>query len=85
MVHIFLSRSAPSTITVLDPNGGEMLLSGSKYTIKWQSSGLGGSNVKLEYSTNNGAGYLTIDANLPDSGSYSLAAAAGGGFKSMPD
>jgi hypothetical protein len=47
-----------------------MLLSGSKYTIKWQSSRLGGSNVKLEYSTNNGTGFLTIDANLPDSGSY---------------
>jgi len=62
--------AAPSTITVLDPNGGEMLLSGSQYTIRWESSGLGGSNVKLEYSTDNGAGYITIDANLPDSGSY---------------
>jgi TolB protein len=61
---------APSTITVLDPNGSEMLLSGSKYTIRWQSSRLGGSNVKLEYSTNNGVGYSVIDANLPDSGSY---------------
>ncbi|MCJ7776740.1 MAG: hypothetical protein MUP16_00250 [Sedimentisphaerales bacterium] len=61
---------APSTITVLDPNGGEMLLSGSQYTIRWESSGLGSSNVKLEYSTDNGAGYLPIDANLPNSGSY---------------
>ena len=61
---------APSTITVLAPNGGEMLLSGSQYTIRWQSSGLGASNVKLEYSTDNGAGYLPIDANFPNSGSY---------------
>jgi TolB protein len=62
--------AVPSSITVLDPNGGEMLLSGSQYTIRWQSSGFGSSNVKLEYSTSNGAGYLTIDANLPNSGSY---------------
>jgi hypothetical protein len=47
-----------------------MLLSGSQYTIRWQSSGLGSNNVKLEYSTNNGAGYLTIDANLPNTGSH---------------
>ncbi len=61
---------APSTITVLNPNGGEMLLAGSQYTIRWESSGLGSSNVKLEYSTDNGAGYLLIDANFPSSGSY---------------
>ena len=61
---------APSTITVLDPNGGEMLLADSEYTIRWESSGLGASNVKIEYSTDNGVNYLSIDADFPNSGSY---------------
>ncbi len=62
--------AAPSTITVLDPNGGEMLLAGSEYTITWESSGLDGSTVKIEYSTDDGFNYLLVDSDLPDSGSY---------------
>jgi TolB protein len=61
---------APSTITVLAPNGDEMLLADSEYTIRWESSGLGTSNVKIEYSTNNGVNYLLINADLLNNGSY---------------
>jgi TolB protein len=62
--------AAPSTITVLAPNGGEMLLADSEYTISWESSGLDGDTIKIEYSTDNGVNYLLLDADLPNSGSY---------------
>ena len=55
--------AAPSTITVLDPNGGEMLLAGSKYLIKWQSSG-SINRVKIEDSNDNGQTFSIIDANV---------------------
>ena len=61
---------APSIITVLDPNGSEMLLSGSKHTITWSTSGTPIARVKLEYSTDGGSTYSTIDANAADTGSY---------------
>jgi beta propeller repeat protein len=61
---------APSTITILAPNGGEMLLAGSEYTISWESSGLDGDTVKIEYSTDNGVNYILLDTDLPDSSSY---------------
>lgn len=61
---------APSTITVLDPNGGEMLLASSKHTITWSTSGTPIARVKLEYSTDSGSTYSIIDANAVNTGSY---------------
>lgn len=61
---------APSFITVLDPNGGEMLLADSEYTITWQTTGTPIASVKLEYSTDNGATYSIIDANIVNTGTY---------------
>lgn len=60
----------PSIITVLDPNGGEMLLAGSEHTIIWQTTGTPIANVKLEYSTNGGVVYSIIDADTVNTGSY---------------
>jgi hypothetical protein len=57
-----------SELTVLTPNGGEYLESGSEYNITWNSSGL--NNVILEYSVNNGASWLYIDKVPADNDSY---------------
>lgn len=64
------NRFAISSITVLSPNGGEFLQSGVNTTISWsRSSNI--SNVKIELSTNNGAGWSTIIPSTPgSSGQY---------------
>jgi TolB protein len=51
-------------IMVIQPNGGEVIASGSNYTIKWQNSS---SSVKsdLQYSTNNGSTWTTIANDVP--------------------
>ncbi|MFA6175937.1 MAG: hypothetical protein WC765_05105 [Phycisphaerae bacterium] len=61
---------APSFLTVLNPNGGEMLLAGSGCTITWQTTGTPIAHVKLEYSTNGGTAYSIIDANTVNTGTY---------------
>jgi hypothetical protein len=58
----------PGDLTVLTPNGGENLETGSEYNISWTCSGL--NNVIIEYSVNNGATWLTIDKVPADNGSY---------------
>jgi len=60
----------PGTLTLLTPNGGESLVAGSTYTITWQSQGTV-SDVKIEYSANNGSGWAQVDPpNTGNSGSY---------------
>ncbi len=49
-----------SSITIWTPNGGENLMTGEVFNIRWATSGIIGS-VKLEYSVNNGAGWTGID------------------------
>jgi C1A family cysteine protease len=55
-------------LTVLTPNGGENLETGSEYDITWTCSGL--NNVHIEYSTNNGETWTYIDTVSADNGSY---------------
>jgi hypothetical protein len=55
-------------LTVLTPNGGENLESGSEYNITWNSSGL--NNIIIEYSANNGETWLYINKVPADNGSY---------------
>lgn len=61
---------ASSFITVIDPNGGEMLLAGAKHTITWQNTGTPIARVKIEYSkdANN---WLVAEVNTPATGQYS--------------
>ncbi len=57
------------SITVTAPNGGEKWGIGSTYAVTWTSSG-SVSNVKIEYSTDNGAKWSTIIASTINTGTY---------------
>lgn len=54
------------TISLNSPDGGEMLITGKIHTITWTKSGF--SNVKVEYSTNNGSSWIVIDSNATGGG-----------------
>jgi hypothetical protein len=59
----------PDTSTVVQPNGGERLVSGSAYPIRWSSTGLI-ENVKIEYTISDGAGWQTITSSTDNDGDY---------------
>ena len=57
-------------VTLTSPDGGENWLVGSAHNVTWISSNI--SNVKLDYSTNNGTNWINIIASTPASaGTYS--------------
>jgi Leucine-rich repeat (LRR) protein len=58
----------PATITVTSPNGGESWVGLSLHNITWTSTGI--SNVKIEYSTDNGTNWTTIVASTANTGTY---------------
>lgn len=59
-----------SIITLLSPNGGEMMLAGSADIINWQSSGPTIDYVSIEYSMDSGQSWVPIDSNVPNTGSF---------------
>jgi len=67
----FFTISAPAaTITLTSPNGGENWTVGSTHNITWSQTGV--TNVKLEYTSNNGTSWNQIVASTSAStGSYS--------------
>lgn len=58
----------PTFVIVTSPNGGESWQAGKEYTITWDSDGV--TNVKIEYSINNGESWIEIDPETPSDGSY---------------
>jgi Bacterial Ig domain len=59
------------TVTVNSPNGGETWQAGTTQTISWTASDdVGVTSVDLEYSTNGGASYTSIDTGVPNTGMY---------------
>ena len=58
-----------SSITVSSPNGGESLKVGNSHNIRWSSSSV--TNVKIEYSINNGSSWSTIVSSTQSDGSHS--------------
>ena len=83
MVFVFISRykfvaffllfsslfSAGNTITVLSPNGGEILSTSTTTLIQWRGSANKSNFVKIFFSTNNGAEWKEIGFSQ-DKGSY---------------
>jgi uncharacterized protein (DUF1330 family) len=63
-----ISLSSTQSITVTTPNGGEVLQVNTGYYINWSSGGI--SNIKIEYTANNGNTWDTIVSSTPNSGSY---------------
>ncbi len=64
-----VSNIIPSQIDVKFPNGNEQLVVGQSYPISWNWNG-NFSNVKIEYSTNNGLTWSVIKNSDPNDGSY---------------
>ena len=59
----------PTTITLSSPNGCESWTAGTSHNITWTSTGV--TNVKIEYSLNNGLTWTTITSITgADAGSY---------------
>lgn len=51
------------SLSLLDPNGGEVWSVGSSYYISWSSQSV--SDLKIEYSTNNGVSWNIVETNAP--------------------
>ena len=58
----------PTFVFVTSPNGGENLQPGTNHTITWDSDGV--TNVKIEYSNDDGATWRVIDYETASDGSY---------------
>jgi hypothetical protein len=61
--NVFTISSASQSILVTNPNGGETWVVGSSESITWSSSGV--TNVKIEYTSDNGSSWSTITSNYP--------------------
>ena len=70
----FTIKAAP-TITVTSPNGGEIWVCGIARDITWSSTG-DVADVKIEYSTNGGASWMTIIASTSNTGTFGWTAPA---------
>jgi hypothetical protein len=66
----FTITAAPiSMVTVTSPNGGEIWEAGTNHNVTWTRQAV--SQVKIEYSTNNGSGWTLVVASVPAvAGSY---------------
>lgn len=64
----FFTIAPEPDITIVKPNGGESFLSGTSTKVTWTSTNV--TNVKIEYTTNGGAEWITIVASTPSNGSY---------------
>ncbi len=61
----------PPPLVVTSPNGGENWCVGKSEEITWSSEGFSGLFVKIEYSTNAGTSWETIEDSTQNDGTYS--------------
>jgi len=59
----------PDTLTIVGPNGGERLVTGSAYPIEWTSTGTI-ADVILEYTNSDGSSWEMITASTENDGAY---------------
>jgi hypothetical protein len=64
-----IGASGGDSITIISPNGGEIFWIGTTQEITWTSTGSVG-NVRIQYSTNNGASWKNIVNSTANDGSY---------------
>ena len=57
-------------ILVTSPNGGETWGVGETHDITWLSKNFTGEDVKLQFSTDGGANWMTIEESTPNDGAY---------------
>jgi hypothetical protein len=62
-----------SAIYITSPNGGETWYMGQTKNISWKNLGAAATNVKIEYSTDNGSSWKTIIASVANTGLFSWA------------
>ncbi len=55
-------------LIVTSPNGGDVYVAGSSQNITWQTTGV--TDVKIEYTNNNGIDWITIVESTPSDGFY---------------
>jgi beta propeller repeat protein len=60
----------PTVLTLVWPNGGQMLPAGSSQQVQWQSSGPVIDFVKIEFSADAGQSWDTLDPNAVNDGQW---------------
>jgi len=63
-------ESTSKSLSITKPNGGELVFVGQSYGIEWFSNGV--ENLKIEYSSNNGASWSLIIPSYPADSSMFL-------------
>jgi hypothetical protein len=68
---VFFKKRLSAGITLIAPNGGEVLVVDSTYNITWFASG-DVDTVRIDYSSNNGTSWINVTPTVPASpGTYS--------------
>ena len=65
---LFFTIGPAASLKVLVPNGNDTWLSGSTKEIKWSSENV--ENVKIEFTLNGGASWITLIGSTMSTGSY---------------